>query len=204
MKHVLFLTSLIFLLSGCALNPAALALIATPTPVPEYENETNMIVRFYDVHGNDITVLTADQMGDESWLLDWAIDAFNRDGATKISTLDSWSENSILAIYMNSFAMTELRCRESREELASLIDTYALKIRDRESVDFPLLAIVGILADNLSEGVTDCSNYLDSSSMLPAPTAWCFGNEIKDYQPCYNDVSTSSSTEWQWPNVTVE
>ncbi len=137
MKQILFLLVVILLLSGCTVEPEALALIPTPvfisTPVPDPPSQPcepdreEVFYIIYDGSGSDIFVYCGDLSVDDRWLRAWAKDAIARDDASRMMKV--WETvartDGATAFYMNFFLEADRSCLEDRGELARLIETYA-------------------------------------------------------------------------------
>ena len=213
-KHILLPFILILLLSGCTVDPAAFQLIPTPVPEQAYqpcEAEREGVYTVYDEYGSDILVRCGDLAVDDLWLRDWAENAITSDGARRLrETLGKdASMIEVTAFYMNFFLEADRSCREPREELASLIKTYAEEFKDREHIDFPLLAATNVLwSDLMGPGGRhvgtnretsskadriDCSDKFAALSAIPNPPPLCFSEDPDAEMSCFNDAPTEYS-----------
>ena len=137
MKRIFLTLVAILLLSGCTVDPAALALIPTPLPEsPSQPCESGLVVRFVSYQGpdRDILIYFGGKSVDNAWLHDWAEDAIARDGGKRMLEAFWKDANSIIVtvFYMNLFLDADRFCLENRKELAALIETFAVQYRDRE------------------------------------------------------------------------
>ena len=221
MKQILFLLVAILLLSGCTVEPAALALIPTPvlisTPVPErpYQpcepDREEVSYMIYDGADSEIIVYCGDLSVDDRWLRAWAKDAIARDDASRM--MKFWEAgvrtDGATAFYMNFFLEADRSCLEDRGELARLIETYAEEYRSREHIDFPLLAAANVLrsdvtatseytrATNQDESPVakvDCSEKFAALSATPDPPPLCLASHEDEVGECFNVAPGSIST----------
>lgn len=198
----------IWLLSGCAVEPEALALIPTPVPEPPYqpcEPEQEVVYTVHSDSGGGILVLCGDLSVDDRWLRAWAKDAMDRDGASRMMKV--WEEGArtdgATAFYMSFFLEADRSCLENRGELARLIETYAEEFRDREHIDFPLLAATNLLhSDVMVTGQynmtanqdespvekIDCGGKFAALSAIPDPPPLCFAGDEDAELLCFNET----------------
>lgn len=200
MKRVLLLCGLIILLSGCAVDPASLALIAPNEPVeipPRFAQHLNSLqyldevpVLFFNAQGEPVSALGPEQMKNDHWLQLWAMTAMENDGSLALGkTLEkgeipdvTLDDHKIAAIYMNAFATAESLCIENRAEVTEFVEAFAAEAKGLENIQFPYLTVIHDLAARLtlnydsSAGETSCSDYLASLSDFPVVRSFCFGS----------------------------
>ncbi|MXY95755.1 MAG: hypothetical protein F4Y42_20135 [Caldilineaceae bacterium SB0664_bin_27] len=200
MKRALLLYGLIFLLSGCAVDPASLALIAPNEPVeipPRFTQHLNSLqyldevpVLFFNAQGESVSALGTEQMKNDHWLQLWAMTAMEDDGSLGLGkTLEkgeipdvTMDDHMIAAIYMNAFATAERLCIENRAEVTEFVEAFAAEAKGLENVQFPYLTVIHDLAARLtlnfdsSTGATNCGDYLASLSEFPVARSFCFGS----------------------------
>ena len=214
MKHIFLTLGAILLLSGCTFDPAVLALIPTPVPQPPHhpcDPNWETVFTFHEGPYTEIRVFCGDQPVEDTWLRDWADDAIARDGASRMR--EAFGRNAkkieVAAFYMHLFLKADRSCLEDRGELVALIETSAQQYRDREYVDFPLLAVAHLLSSDYvvprdhrgpanqessaeAERV-DCSDKLAASTLIPDPPPLCFAADPDAERVCYNEAPESSS-----------
>ena len=200
MKRVLLLCVLIFLLSGCAMDPGSLALIPATEPVeipPRFAQHLNSLqyldgvpALFLNAQGEPVTALGTEQMKNDQWLQLWAMTAMEYDGSLGLrKTLErgeipdvTLDDHKIAVIYMNAFATAESLCIENRTEVTKFVEAYAAEAKGLENVQFPYLTVIHDLAARLtlnyesSAGETNCKDYLASIPEFPGARAFCFGS----------------------------
>lgn len=206
-KQIFSTLAAILLLSGCTVDPAALALI--PTPVPEYsdppcEPVQEAVFVAYRVSGSEIAIYCGKEAVEDRWLLNWAEEAVARDGGLRLAEAfgEDGNPTEVTTLYMGVFLAADRACLEDREELATLIESYASEYEKRQNIDFPLLSAADLLSSetvvpgrhngsekqetSVDSAQVDCSDKVASFSTIPDPPPLCIAHSSGGESLCFN------------------
>ncbi len=206
-KQIFSTLAAILLLSGCTVDPAAIAII--PTPVPEFSDppcepmQEAVFVAYRD-SGSEIAIYCGEVAVKDRWLLNWAEEAITRDGSLKLAEAlgEDGNPTEVTTLYMGVFLAADRACLEDRRELATLIESYASEYEKRKTVDFPLLSAADLLSSetvvpgrhngleqqetSLESVRVDCSDKVASFSAIPDPPPLCIANSSAGESLCFN------------------
>ena len=206
-KQILTTFAAILLLSGCAIDPAVLAII--PTPVLEHPNQPcepdrEAVFVAYRGSGSEIIIYCGEQPVEDRWLLNWAEEAIARDRGLKLA--EAFGRDSgpmeVTTLYMGVFLAADQACLEDRGELATLIGSYAREYENRPNIDFPMLSAADLLSSEIivparhngreeqaasyESMPVDCSDEVASFPVIPDPPSLCILNSSGGESLCLN------------------
>lgn len=176
MKRLWLIPGLLaMVLASCVVGPDTFALIPTPTAStsPDQTRYAEEVAAYdFAASGNElfeypsgrlITVISTEELAEDSWLLAWATEALSGDlhVVTGAGSPDSEGFPMLVWLYANGFAASELRCAGGRQELRALIDSFAAQVREnRADTTFYHMVVANTLWKQLPVGDADCGAFL--------------------------------------------
>ena len=215
MKRIFLTLIVLLLLSGCTVDPAALALIPTPLPEPPHqtcESERELVFVSHQGPSTVIVVYCGDHTVVDRCLLECAENAIARDDGQRM--LEAFGKDAkkieVTAFYMSLFMEADRSCLENRAELATLIDTYSQEYRDRDYIGLPLLAVIDLLSSgdgarggryistgqdtSIEVSKVDCNDTLAALSVFPDPPPLCIAYDPDADRGCFNDAPNTNAS----------